>query len=134
MTEEIKEILENFKIYETRYKLYNETQFIITHREINKLSDYITNLQQKLQMANDTLDTHNELIEKLYQENERLEENNQAMQEEMARTWKMTDDYKSRCEKAIEYIKMYKCDYSPYELTDSAIRNVLNILNGSDEE
>ena len=42
-------------------------------------------------------------------------------------------DYKSRCEKAIEYIKMYKCDYYPYELTDSAIRNVLNILNGSDE-
>lgn len=46
---------------------------------------------------------------------------------------KERNNYKSRCEKAIEYIKMYKCDYYPYELTDSAIRNVLNILNGSDE-
>lgn len=49
MNEEIKEILDNFKKYEARYKLYNETQFIITHREIIILLDYITNLQKQLE-------------------------------------------------------------------------------------
>ena len=53
-------------------------------KECKYLYDYITNLQQ---------------------ENERLKENNMSYEEEMAKTWKITDDYKSRFEKAIEYIK-----------------------------
>ena len=55
--------------------------------KIKSLLDYITNLQQ---------------------ENQTLQENNQAMQEEMARTWQKYDDYKSRCEKAVEYITSYE--------------------------
>lgn len=47
MNDEIKEILDNFEKYEARYKLHNETQFIITHREIETLLDYITNLQEE---------------------------------------------------------------------------------------
>lgn len=46
MNDEIKEILDNFEKYEARYKLNNETQFIITHREIQMLLDYVTNLQE----------------------------------------------------------------------------------------
>ena len=42
--------------------------------------------------------------------------------------------YKSRNKKAIEYIKSYKNDYAPYELSDYNIRELLNILNGGDEE
>ena len=42
-------------------------------------------------------------------------------------------DYKSRCEKAIEYIKSYKNDYAPYELSDYNIRELLNILGGDEE-
>ncbi len=45
MNNEIREILDNFKNYEERYKLHNETQFIIMYREIQILLDYITNLQ-----------------------------------------------------------------------------------------
>lgn len=47
MNNEIKEILDNFKIYEDRYKKCNETQFIIFYRDIHLLLDYITNLQQE---------------------------------------------------------------------------------------
>ena len=36
---------------------------------------------------------------------------------------------------AIEYIKSYKNDYAPYELSDYNVREILNILNkGSDKE
>ena len=55
MTEEIKEIL----------SLLNSTSWC---NESKQLLNYITNLQQELQKANDTLDTHNELIEKLQQD------------------------------------------------------------------
>ena len=44
------------------------------------------------------------------------------------------EDYKSRNEKAIEFVKSYKNDYAPYELSDYNIRELLNILNGDDEE
>jgi len=53
MTEEIKEILKKSDIDALSYAV---------------IINYITNLQQKLQLANDTLDTHNELIEKLQQD------------------------------------------------------------------
>lgn len=48
MKDEIKEILEDFKIYEDRYKKCNETQFIIFYRDIHLLLDYITNLQEEI--------------------------------------------------------------------------------------
>ena len=37
-------------------------------------------------------------------------------------------------EKAIKYIKSYKTDYSPYELSDYNIRQILEILRGEDNE
>ena len=35
-------------------------------------------------------------------------------------------------DKAIKYIKSYKTDYSPYELSDYNIRQILDILNKED--
>ena len=35
-------------------------------------------------------------------------------------------------DRAIEYIKSYKIDYSPYELSDYNIRQILDILNKED--
>lgn len=88
------------------------------------------------------------------QENERLNQNNQSYQEEMARTWKIADDYKSRCEKAIEYINFVINHYkeqleTPIEYTyfDSDVnrkgyilsiiaylQTILDTLIGSDEK
>ena len=36
--------------------------------------------------------------------------------------------YKEVIDKAIEYIKSYKIDYSPYELSDYNVRQILEIL------
>ena len=44
----------------------------------------------------------------------------------------LKDQVKSQKEvidKAIKYIKSYKTDYSPYELSDYNIRQILEILN-----
>ena len=37
-------------------------------------------------------------------------------------------------DKAIEYIKSYKTDYSPYELSDYNVRQILEILKGDSNE
>ena len=58
----IKEILDNFEKYETRYRLHNETQFIITHREIQILLDYITNLQEENKQLKELCDKYEEEI------------------------------------------------------------------------
>ena len=38
--------------------------------------------------------------------------------------------YKEIIDKTIEYIKSYKIDYSPYELSDYNVRQILEILKG----
>ena len=102
---------------------------------------------------------NNDKIVNLISENERLKENNSNMQEEMARVWEENErlktvkpcmlnfqecyvvkDYKSRCEKAIEYIKdncSYEEDtkYCYDDLCSSDVNDLLNILqNGSDSQ
>ncbi len=82
---------------------------------------------------------HNDCIENLQQENERLKENNMSYQEEMAKTWKIADDYKSRFEKAKEYINENKDKYyQDWGQDDSSvdtylgeyeIKELLDILN-----
>ena len=62
MKDEIKEILDNFKIYEDRYRKFNETQFIIFYRDIHLLLDYITNLQQENKQLKDKIDKATKLI------------------------------------------------------------------------
>lgn len=68
MSDEIKEILDNFKDYELRYKQCNENQFIIFYRDIHLLLDYITNLQT-IEREYSSLLSENA---KLQQENDRL--------------------------------------------------------------
>ena len=41
---------------------------------------------------------------------------------------KQNQKYKEIIDKAIEYIKSYKTDYSPYELSDYNVRQILDIL------
>lgn len=79
MQEEIKEILDNFEKYEARYKLHNETQFIITHREIQILLDYITNIQEENEYSNHCNEELRKKITNLEYKIERLEEENQRL-------------------------------------------------------
>lgn len=47
---------------------------------------------------------------------------------------KLGDDYKSRCEKAIEYIKEHQGKDEFLNLNEWQTRDLLNILNGGDKE
>ena len=112
MTEEIKEIKEIKEILD-----YIDDR-IIPNEKWDKIKDYITNLQQ---------------------ENERLKEElkNRPIVDFTFDVYKELEDYKSRCEKAVEYIKEHiriDDEYPSYmEMLVEEKNELLNILNGSDE-
>lgn len=142
-------------MYGTPYLKYREfetfediSKFLVNKRIVNY--SIFKKLEDKEEVEMIYRDNDIRYLEK---ENERLNENNQAMQEEMARTWEKLDklrqdnndleetrilqeqiinDYKSRNEKAIEYINenwghwcSNHCEYAT---------ETINILNGDDEE
>lgn len=110
MTEEIKEILD---IERYRNKDGYVENISLLPSEIHKILDYITNLQKEIE-----------------REKQFTKDCGFANQQQLALAYL---DYKQRNEKAIEYIKSYKNDYAPYELSDYNIRELLNILNGGDD-
>lgn len=118
MNEEIKEILDRLDYNEWEVALYKVP---ITWCELYDIRDYITNLQQELEMMVKDDERSQETIIRLTKENERLKENNQNMQKEMCKCWQ-------RIDKAIEYIKNNDLSYYPNE------ENLLNILQGSYKE
>lgn len=152
MTEEIKEILD-----------YIDDR-IIPNEKWDKIKDYITNLQQELQKANDTikelrdnnaLDLLKISINSQYintqNENIRLRQENETLKAklEIGKTCGFCPyyDYKSRCEKAVEYLEnLWSFPSGNFEVAinkeenksididgNKYIDNLLNILNGSDE-
>ena len=95
MNNEIKEILDNFKDYEDRYKKCNETRFIIFYRDIYLLLDYITKLQEE-----------NERLKEIENFKFSLRKDETKTPPIVTKNYKNEyEDYKSRNEKAIEYIK-----------------------------
>lgn len=125
MNDEIKEIL--LKIQNVvNHKVASYNALVETKAEDYKiLLDYITNLQHQISLMEEDIRESKEINGELQQENERLKENNQSMQEEMARVWEENErlkeyfdimvkfiqknldrfcDYKSRCEKALDYV------------------------------
>ena len=107
MNDEIKEILEfDFESQGERIE--------INEYERNILKDYITNLQE---------------------ENERLKLELSGYREAIFRNDKLLglQDYKSRCEKAIEYIEKNTIDTTFYIDFDGEIKYVLNLLKGDNK-
>lgn len=86
--------------------------YVDTKEHLLDLFNYITNLEQE-----------NKILRKNAEHNDKVVDN--ARWNEMI--------YKSRNKKAIEYIKSYKNDYAPYELSNYNIRELLNILGGDEE-
>ena len=118
--ENIKEILDNLKDIDKTSILKNNDAKIIL--------DYITNLQQENQDIKDTLQDKLDYIGHLKELCDKYEEEHSSE----FKTWKderqQLRDYKSRNEKAIEYIKENNCP-DPYCLTD----DLLNILQDGEE-
>lgn len=192
MTEEIKRIIEKLKDNIPIEEYRSEgTSDGLTHYEEDKdswqykLLDYITNLQEELEISKDKAETYRlemqeitkifgldehtlfddvkEYATDLRQENkakthqiEVLEEivnyerniRNDKLQQENKELNRMCElyskslynaeltDYKSRCEKAIKYIKSTNCYgmRSGKTLLQKYLYALLNILNGSDEK
>ena len=118
MNDEIKEILKEIECYR------NEELCLIflSREESNALLDYITNLQQE----NERLKEENKHIFANVNDDELLISN--AMNYAEAR------DYKSRCEKAIEYIKgtTFFGLRSGKTFMSKYLNDLLNILQNGD--
>lgn len=118
MTEEIKEILEDFKKFANEGGEHNLMEYEIKH-----IQCYITNLQQENEKLKynargqvndyfkDKYKENKRKIDNLRKENKRLKEKINTLKsnfeveiEDCENYKKWYRDYKSRCEKAIEYI------------------------------
>lgn len=136
MKDEIKEILEKLKS--------NNYPFGIATIDINKLEDYINNLQEKYDKALTDLvhESHRRIelenkITNLQKENERLKEN--AIHNDKVVDKAKWDEmiYKSRNEKAIECIKILGIDKDTPDkdlLIRQVLKRLLNILQGEDKD
>ncbi len=153
MNDEIKEILDfDFESQGERIE--------INEYERNILKDYITNLQDKVEWyenieINKTIDKfrleHNKEIKRLNEENERLKKalckDNivskckydylKRQKEGLELDLSCIKDYKSRVDKAIEYINKYPCETWYYAKDRQLILRqdeLLNILQGVGKE
>lgn len=117
MNDGIKKILDNFKDYELRYKQCNENQFIIFYRDIHLLLDYITNLQQENErLKQDYINVKNYIV--LRKVDSEVQDKATLYNIELENiNKKRYEDYKSRIEKAVEYMKKHieKCNIDGYE-------------------
>ena len=106
MNDEIKGILDKCK-----RQIKNDLDYRVSPYQQKQLLDYITNLQQENKELKKNKLTPDELANLLNQE-----------------LIKQRDDYKSRVEKAVEYIKI---NFVEDIIT---VKTLLNILNGRSDE
>ena len=138
MNDEIKEILDRI---ETASEIFD---CLLKPEECTELLDYITNLQHQISLMEEDIRENKEINGELQQENERLKELNEnaskvCMAEHKYGVDKAEEarDYKTRCEKAIEYTakqkkKMYK---SRNKIAMFILMKLENILqNGSEKD
>ena len=124
--------------------------------DVDKIIDYITNLQQKIDQYENPEDytlfymwldeKAKDKMKELQEENEKLKDLCDKYEEEHSTTfeyWKhlVKEDYTSRNEKAIEFMKE-NCDIITFnngwiirsELTTTGLGKLFKILNGVDKE
>lgn len=128
--ENINELLEHIDLWYEEEDIYYERWFGLN--DLKKLKDYITNLQQINKNLTNSLNKKVEEGIKLQLENEKLKENKlrpdelvYLLNQELVRQY---NDYKSRNEKAIEYIEDKFC------FDELSLTKLVDILQGSDKE
>lgn len=115
MNNEIIEFL-LFKL-EQNYKCEKEDYFILYKPDIKDLLDYITNLQQENELNKEYSEFYKDMSDKW---------------KDMSDVFKKScKDYKSRIDKAIEYIEKQEDYFYNYPLI--CRENVLNILKGDSD-
>lgn len=137
MTEEIKEMLNDLKNKDS----YVNDETILTFNEGNILYNYITNLQQE----NEKLKLDVRYWENKWQNTRFANNQVKVLQDTIIKSanntnkaMEQTEIYKSRCEKAMELLKLpivYETHQENGERDEllKRIRQAENILNGSDE-
>ena len=118
MNDDIKKILDKCK-----RQIKNDLDYRMSPYQLKQLLDYITNLQQENEKLKDIIE-HKPFFDFTTDIYDELE------------------DYKSRCEKAVEYIKKHieKCNIDGYEGKFDNFdiftkpQKLLNILNGRSDE
>ena len=136
MNDEIKEdVSDLMELLETTSKkeFYRLT---IDHELVVRLYNYITILQQDNEMYAQLKDEYEEEIKDLQQENERLKQTQYVWSYDLDI---QLEDYKSRCEKAIDKLGNYKHYSTPTEEqnreNEDIVDSAFNILqNGSDSQ
>ena len=138
MNEEIKEILEDYKKLagEITEKLDNTAEYeswLIVQDYFDKLLDYITNLEQKV---NGLQEERDYLYNKLSSECNRLKKD--LIQKELCESLLDECDahnkyLQDKIDKAIEYIKGWQSFPHTNGSTHNELKNLLNILTGGDE-
>lgn len=153
MNKEIKEILDSWKLGIEKGIDKNGIYvggLCYSWEQLSLLLDYITNLQQENHELKSKLECYengvyySSKVDELEQENERLKETNVYCNRtdcvgrikdsrKYNSIYQEKEDYKSRCEKASEYIKEH---YPTSTINDQDDKyNLLNILqNGSDSQ
>lgn len=152
--DEIKEILDYFKddieFLEKELKNPNFVGRFITikDKEYNYLKillNYITNLQEKInqyenpddltlfymwldEKAKDKMKQMQERIAYLERSNNRREDTIMGLRDEIVEY----EDYKSRCEKAVEYLKQTSGNYRDLHYEPIKVITLINILNGKE--
>lgn len=140
MNNEIKEILDRLDAEEFELPEYSSP---ISWTEMFEIRDYITNLQQAVKNTKETAD---DMLYELNEENERLKEKVKHYEEtqtfgDYVKEVNLLVDYKSRIEKAVEYIERSIKesqlifgwnDIQRYH--DNEMNELLNILNGRSDK
>ena len=148
MSEEIKEILDKLsnRKQETLIQGLRECQlkdiehpFITKEEYIDKILDYITKLQEKLKETADLCSKHFVKIQVLKEELKSANESITWWQNRFNAIERDNKNYKSRCEKAISYIKENGCFNEEYKLCTKPFNtlkldDLLDILQGVDKE
>ena len=143
MKDEIKEILDSMKD-EIEGILARLSQYVITpdvRQDFDELLDYITNLEQENESINEELNNITDYAKDLEQENRNLKFILSGHWEEEHNNAKIVsvDTYKSRIDKAVEYIKEHNCiatnkEYKPTQFEYCCNVDLLNILTGGSDE
>lgn len=134
MQEEIKEIIRLNCEEEIEVKYFAKDDSLVdTTMDYSQLLDYITNLQednkQLKELCNKYEEEHNNAFKLWTMKMEEMPDYEERM------------NYKSRCEKAVEYIKKHlEREYFDYDILEANtiynrdLYKVLNILQGVDKE
>lgn len=95
----------------------------MVERYVEVTNEYVKQLEQEIDSLKKINEEHKKINGELREEYNKIQNLYESVFAESKKQQEVID-------KAIEYIKSYKNDYSPYELSDYNVRQILEILKG----